>query len=319
MPVMTELVHMSTKIPQTALEERLRWVLPITRQQLKLADAAKVFPFSRRTLERWVASYKAGGEPGLSPQSTRPRSHPNETPIRIKERITELRQSSGKCAFKLMDDLRQEGWQVSTRLIGKIIKQEGLTRKYRTRKINIKYLKVPLAKGDLVEIDIKYVPKPLENQRYYQFTAIDCASRWRHLAVYDHPGSYESVSFLNEVLRVAPFRIRAVKTDNGSCFSNRYTGYQKSSDPWHPRLHAFDLKCQTENMIHYLIDPGKPAQNGKVERSHRSDQESFYDQVKFKSLEELKLKLRLWNMYYNDLQHCGLNNKTPNQMLKILN
>ena len=68
-------------------------------------------------------------------------------------------------------------------------------------------------------------------------------------------------------------------------------------------------------MIIHLIDPGKPAQNGKVERSHRSDQQSFYDCVKYANLEELKYKIKLWNMYYNDLQHCGLNLITPNQYL----
>jgi len=170
----------------------------------------------------------------------------------------------------------------------------------------------------LVEVDIKYVPKTLKNKQYYQFTAIDCASRWRYLFVYDNMGSSEAIDFLNKLIKIAPFRIRAIKTDNGSCFTNRYTGYQKSTDPLGSRIHALDLKCQQENIIHYLIDPGKPAQNGKVERSHRSDQETFYDQVDFNTVEELKYKLKLWNMYYNDLQHCGLNGKTPNQMLAML-
>ncbi len=303
---------------KTIQEERLRWVLPVMRGEIKLNQAMKVCPYGRRSLERWLAQYKQLGEAGLFPQSTRPRTQPKETPIRVKERIVELRKQSGKCAYKLTDDLRAEGIYVSVRLVGKVFKQEGLTRKYRTRKVKMKYMKVPLANGDLVEIDIKYVPRPLSDQQYYQFTAIDCASRWRYLSIYDHAGSFEAVSFLDEVMKIAPFRIRAIKTDNGACFTNRYTGYQKSSDPLNPRLHAFDLSCQAQNIIHYLIDPGKPAQNGKVERSHRSDQESFYDQVKFESLEELKLKLKLWNMYYNDLQHCGLNNKTPNQMLEIL-
>ena len=110
----------------------------------------------------------------------------------------------------------------------------------------------------------------------------------------------------------------AIKTDNGSCFTNRYTGYLKSADPINPRVHPFDLICRELNIDHYLIDPGKPAQNGKVERSHRSDQETFYDKVQFNTLGELKLKLRLWNMYYNDLEHCGLGGRTPNQMVKEL-
>ena len=303
---------------KTIKEERLRWVLPIVRKEIKLADAVKVCPYGQRSLERWVATYKELGEAGLEPKSTRPKTQPNETPIWIKERIIELRKAKKKCSFKLADDLEKEGIDVSVRLIGKVLKAEGLVRKYRIRKLKYKYVKIPLSKGELVEVDIKYVPKALEDKQYYQFTAIDCASRWRYLAIYDDMGNSEAIAFLDELIKVAPFRIRAIKTDNGSCFTNRYTGYLKSTDPFNPKIHAFDLKCQKENIIHYLIDPGKPAQNGKVERSHRSDQETFYDQVDFTTPEELKYKLKLWNMYYNDLQHCGLNGKTPNQMLRIL-
>jgi len=262
---------------------------------------------------RWIKPILAG----LENQSTRPKSHPHETPIRIKERIIELRNKNNKCAFKLADDLNQEGLKIDVRTIGKILKVNGLTRKYRTRKINYKYIKIPLKAGELVEIDIKYVPNRIGGKRYYQFTVIDCASRWRYLKIYDDMSNSSAIAFLNRVIKIAPFKIKAVKTDNGSCFTNRYTGYLKSTDPFNFKLHAFDLICQKMNIIHYLIDPGKPAQNGKVERSHRSDQESFYSQNTFTSLEELKYKLKLWNMYYNDLQHCGLNNKTPNQVLSL--
>ncbi|PJB89720.1 hypothetical protein CO083_00210 [Candidatus Roizmanbacteria bacterium CG_4_9_14_0_8_um_filter_34_12] len=40
--------------------------------------------------------------------------------------------------------------------------------------------------------------------------------------------------------------------------------------------------------MHYLIDPEKPAQNGTVERSHREDQEKFYEQNKFKNISDAK-------------------------------
>ena len=67
--------------------------------------------------------------------------------------------------------------------------------------------------------------------------------------------------------------------------------------------------------IHYLIDPGKPAQNGKVERSHRTDQEMFYNRKKFKTLSGLKKALRIWNQEYNNLEHCSLDGLTPNEAL----
>jgi transposase len=310
-------VNMCTKLPDSPLEERLRWVLPIVEGEIRLVDAAKVFTGSKRTLERWVAVYKRHGEDELTPRSTRPKSQPNETPIRIKERIIDLRKETKLCTKKLNYKLKKEGINISDRLVNKVIKVEGLTREYRVRKLKYKYIKIPLAKGDLVEIDIKYVPDLIGQKQYYQFTAIDCASRWRYLKIYDDFSSNSTIEFLNKLISAAPFRIRAIKTDNGSNFTNRYTGYLKSTDPLNPKLHPLDLECQRLNIIHYLIDPGKPAQNGKVERSHRTDQEMFYDRQRFKTLVGLKRAIKKWNMEYNNLEHCGLNGKTPNEVLLI--
>lgn len=316
---MRNLSSMCTKLPQSPLEERLRWVLPIVNKEIKLVDTAKVFPGGKRTLERWVSNYKEYGENGLVPKSTKPKSQPNETPIRIKERIIEMRNETKLCAKKLNYKLIKENIKIDDRTIGKIIKNEGLVRKYRTRKLKYKYIKLPLSPGELVEIDIKYVPNKIKGKRYYQFTAIDCASRWRYLKIYDDMGNGSAIDFLNKVIKTAPFKTRAVKTDNGACFTNRYVGYLKSIDPFNPRLHDFDIFCQRLNIIHYLIDPGKPAQNGKVERSHRSDQEMFYDRNRFKTVVDLKRKLEEWNDYYNNLEHCALGGKTPNEIIKNFN
>jgi len=300
-------------------EERLRWVLPIYNKQMKLVNVACICPYSKRSLERWLAMYKQCGEQGLEPKSTKPKSHPKETAIRVKERIIELRKKTDLCAKKLNYKLKKEGIKINNSTINKIIKIEGLTRKYKVRKLQYKYIKVQLKPGELVEIDVKYVPSLIKSKRYYQFTAIDCASRWRYLKVYSNYSNYDAINFMKVLIKTVPFKIRAIKTDNHSTFTNRYTGYSKSSDPLNPKLHALDILCQKYNIIHYLIDPGKPAQNGKVERSHRSDQEMFYDRIKYTSVEELQYKLKLWNMYYNDLEHCALNGKTPNEMLLLIN
>ena len=316
---MRKLSGMCTKLPQSPLEECLRWVLPIVNKEIKLVDATKLFPGGKRTLERWVSNYKKYGNQGLAPRSTKPKTQPKELPIRVKERIINMRKETNLCARKINYKLKKEGLEVSDRVIGKILKSEGLVRKYRMRKLKYKYIKVPLIPGELVEIDIKHVPSKIKGKRYFQFTAIDCASRWRYLSIYDDMGNGSAIDFLNKVIKTAPFKTRAVKTDNGSCFTNRYVGYLKSTDPFNPRLHGFDIFCQRNNVIHYLIDPGKPAQNGKVERSHRSDQEMFYDRNRFKTVIELKEKIEEWNEYYNNLEHCSLGGKTPNEIIERLN
>lgn len=306
---------MTASMPQTITEERLQWVLPIIRSEISLSDCAKVFPHGKRTLERWVAAYRARGEAGLEPRSTRPRTQPGETPIAIKERIIQLRRQKKVCALKLKWKLEKEGIVIHERTIGKIIKAEGMVRRYRVKKTKYKYIKIPLQPGDLMEIDVKFVPEKIAGRQYFQYTAIDCATRWRYLAAYDRQTNGHSITFLKAVIRRFPHRIRAVKTDNGSIFTNYYTGTNKRSNLTVKTIHAFDVFCQLQRIIHYLIDPGKPAQNGKVERSHRSDQESFYRGTCFTSLADLQKKLRRWNRDYNNLEHCSLNGKTPNEML----
>lgn len=277
---------------------------------------AKVCPFSERAIKYWLAAYRERDMAGLQNQSTRPKTNPNETPIRIKERIIEMRTRKKKCALKLKWDLEDEGVEIRQRTIGKILKLEGLTRRYRTRKVHWKYVRIPLVRAELVEIDVKFVPDRIRRSRYYQFTAIDCSTRWRYLQAYDEASTSNAIIFLKELIGTANFKMRAVKTDNGPCFTNRYNGYYKGDLPF-PRERAFDRVCKTNGIVHYLIDPGKPQQNAFVERSRREDQERFYEQNKFKSFEELRYKLRLWNMEYNNTKHCGLNGKTPNQALRL--
>lgn len=299
------------------LDERLRWVFPIAQKEVKLVDAAKLCPYSKRTLERWVAAYKRKGIAGLVCKSTRPKTSPKETPISIKRRVVELRKEKKACALKLHWKLEKEGIFLHERTVGKILKTDRLVRKYHVKKTKYKYLKAMLEKGELVEIDVKYVPGRIAGKRYFQYTAIDVASRWRHLGAYDEQSNNHSVEFLKEVISRFPHRIKAIKTDNGSIFTNYYTGTNKRSDMTVKALHALDLFCAEQDIIHYLIDPGKPAQNGTVERSHRSDQESFYNRNRFLSFKDLQQKMRKWNIEYNDLEHCGLQGKTPNEALGI--
>lgn len=299
----------------TIKEERLRWVLPIVEKKVRLVDAAVVCPHGKRSLERWVAAYKKQGEAGLEPQSTEPKTQPEETPIWLKERIITIRKKTKKCALKIHWQLKKEGIHVHERTVGKILKKEKLVRKYRVRKITYKYIRAERRPGELIEIDVKYVPGRIVGQRYFQYTAIDTASRWRYLAVYDEQTTHHSICFLKEVMARFSHHISAIKTDNGSIFTNYYCGTNKRSDLTVKTIHALDLFCREQNIIHYLIDPGKPAQNGTVERSHREDQEKFYEQHTFKDFRDLKRKLVRWNVYYNDLEHCGLNGKTPNEFL----
>lgn len=298
---------------KTIKQERLRWVLPIVEKRVKLVDAASVCLYSKRTLERWVSAYKHGKD--LAPRSTRPKTNKRETPLWIQERILELRHTHRFCAHKVKWMLDREGVHLHERTVGKILKREGLTRTYRVRKIRYQYVRVLLQPGELIEIDVKYVPQRIDGKQCFQYTAIDCATRWRYLELSEEQTNLQSILFLEHVMQRFPYQVRAIKTDNHSTFTNRSLGWSNSisSNTMHP--HPLDIFCNEHGITHYLIDAGKPQQNGMVERSHRSDQEAFYDTVTYGTYDELRWKLALWNLTYNHTPHCGLHGRSPYEMI----
>lgn len=309
---------MCISMSKSIKEERLRWIKPIINKEVKLVDVAKICPYSERSLKRWKKNYLLYGEKGLEPKSTEPKTQPNETPIHIKEEVIRLRRETNLCALKLNWRLNKvKGLDVPVSTIGKIIKKEGLTRKYRKEKVKYRYIRAKREPGELIEIDVKHVPSGFFEKKYYQYTAIDTASRWRYLKIYDGESNTNSVRFLKEVIDKFPYKIKAIKTDNHATFTNYYMGGNKRSDMSIKTIHMLDRFCRNNSIIHYLIDKGKPAQNGTVERSHREDQEKFYEKNKFLSIEDLRRKIVVWNEYYNNLEHCSLQGKSPNDMLNL--
>jgi hypothetical protein len=300
---------------KTIQEERYKWIKPILEKQMTLIDVSRVCPHSVRSLKRWKKEFQEHGMEGLIPKSTRPKTQPNETPIRIKEDVISLRNETKVCAKKLHWKLKKRDVLVPVSTIGKILKDEGLVKKYRVKKIKYKHIKVERLPGELVEIDVKHVPGPIKGMKYHQYTAIDTASRWRHLEIFDEETSFHSIEFLKIVMSKFPYKIHAIKTDNHSTFTNYYNGTNKRSDMTVKTIHPLDIFCHKHNIVHYLIDKGKPTQNGKVERSHGEDQRKFYEQNKFKSVHDLKIKIIEWNDYYNNLEHCSLGGNTPNEIL----
>src|SRR3989339_915005 len=281
---------MSIKMSKNIKEERYRWISPILDKEVSIVNLVKVCPYSESSLKRWLKAFRKGGIDALEPKSTQPKTSPQETPIWIKERVIELRKETGLRAKKLHWRLAKQGLAVPVSTIGKILKDEGLTRKYRVKKIKYKYIKAERKPGELVEVDVKYVPGTVQNKEYFQYTAIDTASRWRYLRIFEEQSSFHSVEFLKDVISRFKYQIQAIKTDNHSTFTNFYIGSNKRSDITVKTIHALDRFCAENGIVHYLIDKGKPAQNGTVERSHREDQR-FYD----------KNKIQIWNDEYNKI------------------
>jgi transposase InsO family protein len=277
-------------------------------------------PFSERAVKYWLANYRKSGIEGLISESRAPHSCPWATPEEVKERVIELRKTYHIGGKKIFWKMKKQGYHIKERTVNKILNKQGLVRRYRNKRspeqiYQPQEFRVP---GEMLEVDVKYGVKFKEHIWFYQFTAKDKASKWRLLCGFNEQDNYHSLKFLDILIKRTPFQIQNIKTDNGSIFTNRATGYSKSTDPLNPRYHVFDLRCIANNISHFLIDPGKPQQQGGIENSHSLDQRIFYNYLKKpRSLEEYRYKLKLWNMWYNDLENCALNGLTPNEYLYL--
>ncbi|MBP9670285.1 transposase family protein [Candidatus Woesebacteria bacterium] len=155
--------------------------------------------------------------------------------------------------------------------------------------------------GEVVQVDVKFVQKESGSPgRYYQFTAIDDCTRYRVLRIYDQNTVRNSIDFIDEVRKKLPIAIAQIQTENGSEFGNELT--------WH--LEDLGIKYRH-------IKPKTPRLNGKVEHSHRIDDDEFYSRYKFDSKEDFMEALELWENEYNeDRPHSSLGGLTPKEALQ---
>jgi transposase InsO family protein len=115
-----------------------------------------------------------------------------------------------------------------------------------------------------------------------------------------HHGS--SLSFLAELRQAFPFPIKRLQCDHGQEFSL-----------------AFVLGVEAAGIRHRYIRPRRPQQNGKVERSHRIDQEEFWRRQRFPDFEVAAAALRDWETRYNyERFSLALQGRTPAEKLAAL-
>ena len=81
------------------------------------------------------------------------------------------------------------------------------------------------------------------------------------------------------------------------------------------KLTLFEKTLAELGIRYKTIRPYTPRHNGKVERSHRKDNEYFYATHKFYSFEDFKTQLARWNRAYNHFPMRPLNWQPPIQVL----
>lgn len=155
-------------------------------------------------------------------------------------------------------------------------------------------------------MDVKYVPASCYTgsvpQKFYQYTVIDEATRQHFIYPYMEQSSYSTVDFLKRAIAYFGYQPKILQTDNGSEFT-----HTKKTD----RTHPLDVKCIELGIEHKRIRPRTPWHNGKVERSHRNDQERFYNHMSFYSYNDLLFQTERYLKRSNTIPMQILGWKSP--------
>ena len=254
---------------------RYRQSLILYAQKHGVTAAAIRYRTYRQYIYRWMKRYD-GTLQSLEDRSHRPHSHANQ------HRPEEI---------KLIDDMRRRNPNAGLVVFWVKLRQRGYSRSisglYRfLRKRGQMAVKLP---------NPKYIPK-----KYKEF---------RYLEAFKEHNSYSSAEFIKHCVKRFPYAIECVQTDNGSEFTNRL------NSQYTDKKTLFEVTLEQLCIQHKCIKPFTPRHNGKVERSHRKDNEYFYASHKFFSFDDFQKQLSVWNRKYNDFPMRPLLWRSPEQVL----
>lgn len=280
--------------------------------------AARKYHVGKSSVYRWKNQYD-GTEASLMDKSHKPHTpHPNaHTEEEIKWIKDYIRRNPDISICELYGKLREnKGYSRNPASLYKVCRRLGYFKKPESTKKASKHNKhydTPKQIGIKWQMDVKYVPTVCyagnDGEKFYQYTMIDEASRERFIYPYKEQSSYSTVDFVERAIQHFGYAPNIIQTDNGA----EFTHFKRTK-----RVHPLDLLCEKINIQHKLIRPRTPWHNGKVERSHRNDQERFYNYLKFYSYDDLKGQMKQYLRRSNKIPMRILGWKSPVEKRKEL-
>lgn len=294
------------------------YAVKLYRQGHSVSFVCRRYKISKSSLMRWNKRFN-GTKDSLIDRSHKPLSkHPNaHTDEELKWINDYLRRNPTISMTELYGKLRiNKGYSRHACSLFRLLRRIGYfeDKKKKLVKYKPKKYNTPLNIAEKWQLDVKYIPRECnvnksDDNRYYQYTVIDEASRERFIYPYREQSSYSTIDFIKRAILYFGYKPIIIQTDNGFEFT-----YGKKTNKTHP----FDVFCNNLNINHKLIRPRTPRHNGKVERSHRNDNERFYNSLSFYSYDDLKLQMKQYLRRSNNIPMQTLDWLTPIEKRKQL-
>ncbi len=291
-----------------AMEERMHFVMAAVENEEAFAGLCRRFGVSRKTGYKWLERYRDGGVEGLKDRSRAPSHHPQAVPDQTARRCVRVRRAHPtwgpvKVQAWLEEHRPRRRWPAAS-TIGELFDREGLTVKRRRRR-HSPPSSAPFAQcgaaNDTWCIDFKGWFVTGDGKRCEPLTLSDAYSRYllRCQAMactdVDHVWPVLDAAFREFGL---PYRLRS---DNGPPFASCGAG----------GLSQLSVKVIKAGVVPERIAPGKPQQNGRLERLHLTLLQDTANPPA-RSLRAQIERLRSFKRIYNDERpHEALGNATP--------
>lgn len=266
---------------------------------------------TRKTIHIWLIRYRRFGSHGLVHRKKLHRQSPvNKTTEKVEFIVVQLAKKYFHDGVETLADRLQYEYQISLHpvTIFRILKRRhvryGSTYSMTQRNWK-KKLYAHLVPGQEIQVDTTY-PYGY-GQKKVIYTAIDDATRFVYVRVYEKANAENTVDFLNNMIEHLPFSVYKVRSDQGKEFKNIKVGtYLKEKG----------VVCRHNT-------PHSPEENGKIERFHRTLKHKAlpYGFYPSDSFDLYQYKLTLFLHYYNyQKKHRGLGmeGRTPFQRLQEL-
>ena len=250
------------------MQQRVLFIADYLRHTSSVSELCRSYGISRKTGYKWIRRYRESQLDGLTERSSRPHHSPTQVPFRIQQAIIELRQqfqvSPGpKKLLALLAERYPETELPSKTTIYNILHRAGLVAS-RRRKRRVSPYPQPFSPADapneLWSVDYKGQFKLRNGHWCYPLTVMDHDSRY--LCGCDALQGPRLIETKECFIRLfheygLPQRIR---TDNGVPFASTACAGLSRLAIWWIRL----------GITPERIEPGKPQQNGRHERMHRT-------------------------------------------------
>jgi transposase InsO family protein len=271
---------------------------------VSLTALSTEFGIARQVLSRWWRRYAVDDIAGLAPRSRRPHDSPTQTPPAMVRRLLQLR-AQRRSAVWIAREL-----DLGYGTVQRLLEAHGVNQL--PRPVRAKPRRYEKQRpGELIHIDLKYLPALRDARNDFEFAAVDDFSREAVVWITTEQTSVAATAFLERVASTLPYPIEAVLTDNAFAFTMRHALHAD-------RLTRFQQACQSLGIAHHLLRPYAPQSNGKVERFFRTiDDECLHVRPLF-TFPARSRAVEKFVWYYNhERPHLSLGGMTPIDRRKL--